>query len=43
MDRKIEYTPPFVVNLTEPQQQYILIFFSKSSPNIANRNAAKLN
>ena len=43
MDRKIEYTTPFVVNLTEPQQQYILIFFSKLSPNIANRNTAKLN
>ena len=28
MDRKIEYITPFVVNLTEPQQQYNFnIFF----------------
>ena len=43
MDRKIEYTAPFVVNLTEPQQQYNFNIFSKLSHNIANRNAAKLN
>ena len=43
MDRKIEYTTPFVVNLTEPQQQYNFNIFSKLSPNIAKRNAAKLN
>jgi len=27
MDRKIEYITPFVVNLTEPQQQVFNIFF----------------
>jgi hypothetical protein len=44
MERKIEYTTPFVVNLTEPQPLlYNFNIFSKLSTNIANRNAAKLN
>jgi hypothetical protein len=32
MDRKIEYIAPFVVNLTEPQQQYNFNIFFQVKP-----------